>query len=103
MNGHLHWLVKRGQSQVIVYFDEEMNVFEELPMPEKQQECNDGKRTFCFGLAVLYGCLCISQVPVGTVDKVNDVLIMREYGVQRSWTKLFQPSRTICAPPYQTF
>ncbi|CAI9098677.1 OLC1v1035362C1 [Oldenlandia corymbosa var. corymbosa] len=88
VGGHLHWIVEReiGASMLIVYFDEEINQFRELPMPD-EHEPSDGSPAYYFGLTLLYGCLCMSKS--ASMFRRGDIFIMREYGVKQSWTKLF--------------
>ncbi|CAI9090659.1 OLC1v1025476C1 [Oldenlandia corymbosa var. corymbosa] len=75
-------------SMFIVYFDVEMNQFKDLPTPDNLKSAHQETRPhYC--LTVLYGCLCISEAKFSFQDIDNDVYIMEEYGVKRSWTKLF--------------
>ncbi|CAI9100776.1 OLC1v1037944C1 [Oldenlandia corymbosa var. corymbosa] len=95
--GHLHWIVKQqsGKAQLIVYFDEETNQFRKLPMPQEDEYEDGGSRYYYFGLTVLHGCLCMSKAVKMSSEFVdidfadNDVLIMRDYGMKHSWTKMF--------------
>ncbi|CAI9098674.1 OLC1v1035359C1 [Oldenlandia corymbosa var. corymbosa] len=75
-----------GGSRVIVYFDEEINQFREIPMPE-EHETSDESPTYYFGLTLLHGCLCMSKS--GSTSYSGDIFIMRESGAINSWTKLF--------------
>lgn len=84
LNGGLHWLASgrsEGYPSVISVFYLDGIDFEELPPPSSLDR---GK--FVFNkLVVLEGCLGI------VVDCYNgqvDVWLMKQYGVQESWTKL---------------
>ncbi|KAL3507554.1 hypothetical protein ACH5RR_032939 [Cinchona calisaya] len=88
VNDHLHWVVYEGSLenwQLIVYFDERTNVFNQLPMPETVENYE-----LIFGLGVLDGCLSMSRV-LSKGQAVGNILVtsMREYGVKESWTALF--------------
>ncbi|CAI9109951.1 OLC1v1009894C1 [Oldenlandia corymbosa var. corymbosa] len=84
---HLHWIVKEkiGSAQLILYFDQEANQFRELSLPD-DHEYGDAVSVYYFGFTILDGCLCISR---HLNHDATDVLIMREYGVKHSWTRLF--------------
>ncbi|CAI9090664.1 OLC1v1025481C1 [Oldenlandia corymbosa var. corymbosa] len=101
LNGHLHWTMTRirsGKSKII-YFDEEMDRFKKLPMPEKQ-EPSEGRLPRYSQLTVLFGCLCLFEGPKCHFDDFdNDVFIMEEYDVKDSWTKLFTIGGTLV--PFQ--
>ncbi|CAI9109039.1 OLC1v1008776C1 [Oldenlandia corymbosa var. corymbosa] len=80
----------RIQKDLLIYFDEEIDQFKELPMPED----DNGGLAYYFGLAILDGCLCLSRVAKRYEDfnrdnDDNDVFVMAEYGVKHSWTKRF--------------
>lgn len=84
LNGAVHWLAcdtnTKGYPSVIAAFNLEGEEFEEVPPPDSLD-----KDKFVFNkLVVLGGCLGM------VVDRYNgqvDVWVMKDYGVQESWTK----------------
>lgn len=82
VNGVLHWLAssrERGYRSVIAAFDFAREVFDEMPAPSDA----DLEKFVFYKLVVLGGCLCL--VDVGRTR--TDVWMMKEYGVEESWTK----------------
>jgi len=74
LDGCIHWFSRRtiDQKDTIVAFDLAEEKFREVPLPNSIDSCK---------LAVLGGCLC-------TFDETRpDVWVMKEHGVQKSWTK----------------
>ncbi|KAL3507540.1 hypothetical protein ACH5RR_032922 [Cinchona calisaya] len=88
-NGHLHWIGKEGEDGVvdlIVYFDERTNKFNELPTPDPILS----GRKFIYGLGITNGSLFVCAD--GKSENDLELLIMREYGVKESWTSLYNIS-----------
>lgn len=84
VNDRLHWVVGEFPTQQIVCFDPLVDEFAEFSTP-----CNE-RRNEILGLGVLDGCLCVvcyGHCGRDTPDIV--VLIMKEYGMEESWTRLF--------------
>ncbi|MCD9642893.1 hypothetical protein HAX54_029936 [Datura stramonium] len=82
VNGALHWLAskKPDYSSVIGAFVLSDEEFVEVPAPSSLD-----KDKFVFNkLVVLGGCLCMVDNPEG--NRI-DVWMMKEYGVEESWTK----------------
>ncbi|XP_027153585.1 F-box/kelch-repeat protein At3g23880-like [Coffea eugenioides] len=93
VNGNLHWIIqeRKGDPQLIIYFDAKASRFSKLPMPKY----NVGDSTHIFGLGVLDGCLSMSRFGnIWNQEHANEILIMREYGVEESWT-------TLCCLPFK--
>lgn len=83
-SGALHWVVNRKfnveEADLIVAFDLTVERFREVPLPECTEE------RFHIDVGVLGGCVCM----IATYQDVRiDVWVMREYGVKKSWAKLF--------------
>ncbi|XP_057489504.1 uncharacterized protein LOC130775416 [Actinidia eriantha] len=86
----LHWLVTEtgedfsSQPYLIVYFDPQSNGFGKLPMPQHKED-------ILLGLGVLDGCLalafCRGKMEFDASDV--EVLAMKKYGDETSWTSLF--------------
>ncbi|XP_027330537.1 F-box protein CPR1-like isoform X2 [Abrus precatorius] len=84
VGGALHWVVTRklepDQPDLIVAFDLRFEKFREVPLPVSV------KGNFEMDVAVLGGCLCMVE------DRGRsgfDVWVMRVYGSQESWCKVF--------------
>ncbi|KNA12204.1 hypothetical protein SOVF_127200 [Spinacia oleracea] len=85
LNGCLHWVaVKKSpeKPQFIISFDIGREVFKVVPQPKYDKVTSD----MFVNLGVLDGCLRVMAL-YGRVR--TDVWIMKEYGVEKSWTKLF--------------
>ncbi|XP_057489500.1 F-box/kelch-repeat protein At3g23880-like [Actinidia eriantha] len=90
IDDRLHWLVAETgedfsfQSYLIVYFDPQSNGFGKLPMPQRKED-------ILLGLGVLNGCLslafCRGKMEFDASD--IEVLAMKKYGDETSWTSLF--------------
>ena len=78
VDGYIHWLAcrKPDYKSVIVAFDLVEEKFSEVPPPSSLV----GKKFVFNHLVVLGGCLCIVE------ETRPDVWMMKEYGVQESWT-----------------
>lgn len=74
-------------SHQIIYFNPQTDVFETIPMPHPKREDGD----CMLGLGDLLGCLCMARWEhPGRTDECNvEVLAMKEYGVETSWTVMF--------------
>lgn len=94
VNERLHWYVSKGNSghflssHGIIYFNSLTNKFSKVPMPEPMHGA-DGE--MIFGLGVLNGCLSMVRHdnPSNSEAYSVEVLAMKEYGMQNSWTMLF--------------
>ncbi|KAL3507605.1 hypothetical protein ACH5RR_032987 [Cinchona calisaya] len=87
INGNLHWIIKetKGDPESIVFFDPRFDRFNKLPMPEHKV----GDSGQIFGLGGLDGCLIMSRFGnIWNKEHTNEVLIMKEYGVEGSWSFL---------------
>ncbi|KAE9445147.1 hypothetical protein C3L33_22955, partial [Rhododendron williamsianum] len=93
VNAKLHWFASKNDSgsqplspHQIIYFDAHGDKFEEVAMPEPKR----GDGDIIVGLGVLDECLCMSRwdCPRSSVE----VLVMKHYGVKKSWTILFAVS-----------
>ncbi|XP_021861183.2 F-box/kelch-repeat protein At3g06240-like, partial [Spinacia oleracea] len=91
VDGFVHWLVRKvsDKSVVIAAFGFGEEKFHEVPLPSSVDNNN-----FDFALdlpVALRGCLCLIPsslfFAIG-VSNVTDVWIMKEYGVEKSWTKI---------------
>ncbi|KAJ1427145.1 Galactose oxidase/kelch, beta-propeller [Sesbania bispinosa] len=84
VGGALHWVVTRklqpDQPDLVVAFDLSNESFREVLLPVTVNGNYD------MDLALLGGCLCVIEKRGGTQF---DVWVMREYGSQDSWCKLF--------------
>ncbi|XP_026383646.1 F-box/kelch-repeat protein At3g06240-like [Papaver somniferum] len=85
VNGSLHWLGETGDEDIfntIISLDISNDGFEEVKLPKETLE--DGH---LFGnVELLEGCLCV----LSYIYKVRyEVWVMRDYGVQESWTKRY--------------
>ncbi|KAL6228428.1 hypothetical protein ACLB2K_002379 [Fragaria x ananassa] len=92
LHGTLHWIpyASYNYTQSIQSFDFEREEFRPLPLPPvslKKSGQYDG-----FGLGVLKGCIlsCVfeSNQCKGRSQGTVDMWIMKDYGVQESWTKI---------------
>ncbi|XP_058185311.1 F-box/kelch-repeat protein At3g23880-like [Rhododendron vialii] len=110
VNEKLHWAItKLGHDRVhysarygIVSFDPLTDEFEEIPMPltPNNGTPNNGEgEPIVKGLGVLDGCLCMGRcVTRGSGgEEVEpgffELLVMKEYGVGDSWTRIFNVSK----------
>ncbi|KAF7146712.1 hypothetical protein RHSIM_Rhsim04G0209700 [Rhododendron simsii] len=101
VNERLHWVVKRDEDgmRLIVCFDPLVDKFLEFSTPLPYY----GETNVILGLGILYGCLCVARYcccerGYGPDDDPNpniEVLIMKEYGVEESWTSLFVMSHFV--------
>ncbi|XP_004306574.1 PREDICTED: F-box protein CPR30-like [Fragaria vesca subsp. vesca] len=83
LNEALHW----AKSNEIIAFDFAPEKFRTMRMPDV-----DDQNDVAFGyVGVSEGCLCVCGYLRGGHDSV-DYWVMREYGVDSSWTKLFNIS-----------
>ncbi|XP_031099660.1 F-box/kelch-repeat protein At3g23880-like [Ipomoea triloba] len=85
----LHWRVNDSKQitfpwrcKNIIYFEAESDEFKELPGPEL---C--GLKSEVLGLGIVDGCL--SMVHQGKERGEKNVLVMKEYGVKKSWVRQF--------------
>nr|GLL31801.1 F-box/kelch-repeat protein At3g23880-like [Ipomoea trifida] len=78
-NGLLRWRVNGSRN--IVYFEAESDEFKELPTPEL---CR--RESAILGLGIMDGCLCMVCEGKESGEKLLQVLVMKEYGVKKSWS-----------------
>ncbi|XP_058202726.1 F-box/kelch-repeat protein At3g23880-like [Rhododendron vialii] len=101
VNQNLHWYASKNidtgnyflSPHQIIYFDAHMDKFEEVPMPDPRGEDGD---IIC-GLGALDGCLCTFRCKG---EKSVELLLMKEYGVQNSWTSIIAVSDFLTSSPY---
>nr|GLL40693.1 F-box/kelch-repeat protein At3g23880-like [Ipomoea trifida] len=94
----LHWRVistSRREScfvecDTIVYFEAESDEFKELPSPGWKRKSN-----IIIGLGIMDNCLCTARLRRPTYN--IEVMVMKKYGVKRSWVNKF----VISLLPYQ--
>nr|GMD14933.1 F-box/kelch-repeat protein At3g23880-like [Ipomoea batatas] len=79
VNGLLRWRVNGSRN--IVYFEAESDEFKELPTPEL---CR--RESAILGLGIMDGCLCMVCEGKERGEKLLQVLVMKEYGVKKSWS-----------------
>ncbi|XP_026434677.1 F-box/kelch-repeat protein At3g06240-like [Papaver somniferum] len=82
VNGDFHWLSKRKDSPgvLLVFLDISNEIFKEMELPKEPLD----KGSWFRNLGVFEGCLCVF-VNANCVH--FEIWIMRDYGVQESWTK----------------
>nr|GME02396.1 F-box/kelch-repeat protein At3g23880-like [Ipomoea batatas] len=93
-NNTPHWRANGsgiGRCEKIIYFEGESDEFKELPTPEL---C--GRESVVLGLGIIDGCLCM--IHEGKEIGKNNVLVMKEYGVKKSWVSQFVISITLPLP-----
>nr|GME03637.1 F-box/kelch-repeat protein At3g23880-like [Ipomoea batatas] len=85
----LHWRLNDSKQitfpwrcKNIIYFEAESDEFKELPGPELR-----GLKSEVLGLGIVDGCL--SMVHQGEERGEKNVLVMKEYGVKKSWVCQF--------------
>ncbi|XP_058202723.1 F-box/kelch-repeat protein At3g23880-like [Rhododendron vialii] len=100
VNENLHWYASKNDSgsyflspHQIIYFDAHMDKFEEVPMPDPRGEDGD---VIC-GLGALDGCLCMFRC---NGENSVELLVMKEYGVQNSWTSIIAVSDGLTSSRY---
>ncbi|XP_071928972.1 F-box protein At3g07870-like isoform X1 [Coffea arabica] len=89
VNGKLHWVSLWGKNhcrrdRILVSFDLSNEIFSEVPLPENDVNLFRHR----YSLSVLGGCLSIVH-PSSTNYWVQDIWIMKEYGVKESWERVF--------------
>ncbi|XP_058198121.1 F-box/kelch-repeat protein At3g23880-like [Rhododendron vialii] len=102
VNENLHWYdCKINDSgnyflspHQIIYFDARMDEFKEVPMPDPGGEDGD---IIC-GLGTLDGCLFMFRS--GNSEKNVELLVMKDYGVQESWTIMVVVSDCLTSSSY---
>ncbi|XP_057467686.1 F-box/kelch-repeat protein At3g23880-like [Actinidia eriantha] len=87
VNGYLHWYASYcSPSDKIIYFNSRICKFEKVPMPQPKHHNGD----YLLGLGALDGCLSMTRWENPQILEGNiEVLVMKEYGVEISWTILF--------------
>ncbi|CAL1352364.1 unnamed protein product [Linum trigynum] len=90
VGGAIHWVVHTPDvSNLIVGFDLGRNECKEIPQPEYRNE-----KSLLLRIGELEKCLCIFANYRG---RVLDVWIMKEYGVEESWSKMLSvPHPGLC-------
>ncbi|PIA41721.1 hypothetical protein AQUCO_02200266v1 [Aquilegia coerulea] len=88
LNGGLHWIAKSKVScyEIVICFNVEENVFREIPKPD----CVDERAHIILG--ILGRQLCMLSKYFGTDI---EIWVMKDYGQNDSWTKLFAIDETI--------
>ncbi|KAI4354389.1 hypothetical protein L6164_003255 [Bauhinia variegata] len=81
LHGALHWNLPFG----IVYFNLEKKKYGELPLP------NHAEKSPVFDLALLGNNLTVTYYKMDSKVYIHSAVVwtMKEYGVSKSWTKLF--------------
>jgi F-box interacting protein len=80
VSGTINWFARDdSRMQFILSFDLEKESYQHLLLPDSK---NDDNSPF---LGLVRDCLCVSR----SSDMFMDVWIMKEYGDQESWTKLY--------------
>lgn len=89
VHGSLHWIAKGFGiwRDIIVGFDLGLDEFREVPQPDY-----GGNIVIDIDLGVLGSYLCVFAK---FRDRSADVWIMKEYGVEESWSKVFSISRNV--------
>ncbi|KAM7488523.1 hypothetical protein LguiB_026007 [Lonicera macranthoides] len=97
INGRVHWIVydvvdddagggRDDAGDKIIFFDQYLNVFEELPSPLRKCGCENA----IVGLGILGGQLCMARKDNKIYLQGNiEVLVMKKYGKMESWTTMF--------------
>ncbi|XP_059452369.1 F-box/kelch-repeat protein At3g06240-like [Corylus avellana] len=90
LNGALHWPAYTPAHQgtfhnLIVSFDMEDETFCEVAMPKSLQGVED----LTVAVAVVDGLLALVPCNKYGMAKIHSVWVMKEYGVEESWTKLY--------------
>ncbi|XP_050233571.1 F-box/kelch-repeat protein At3g23880-like [Mercurialis annua] len=91
VNGILHWVVRRvdddgeDREAVILSFDMVKNEFKEVPSPRNFPKDNYNNLVF---VSAIDGFLCVSLRPEDCFPDRLNIWMMKEYGVEESWTKL---------------
>ncbi|GFY94165.1 hypothetical protein Acr_09g0006110 [Actinidia rufa] len=87
VNGYLHWYAScYSFFHQIIYFNSRIYEFEKVPMPQPKHHSGD----YLLGLGALDGCLCMTRWKNPRIQEGDiEVLVMKEYGVEISWTILF--------------
>ncbi|KAF7146087.1 hypothetical protein RHSIM_Rhsim04G0210700 [Rhododendron simsii] len=99
LNGAPHWFA-RGSTDIearyfrIACFDVMEEKFKEVPTPMYEVESN------FFKVGVMDGCLCAVD---SRLESHLNVWVMKEYGVEESWTKLFVVSNVPPNVPGESF
>ncbi|XP_031251707.1 F-box/kelch-repeat protein At3g06240-like [Pistacia vera] len=85
LNGAIHWVLTRpgdGVANVVVAaFDLVEEVFKDISLPEALRDFG----LFSLATGVLGGCLCVLH---HHGDLRREFWVMKEYGVEKSWTKV---------------
>ncbi|XP_019182787.1 PREDICTED: F-box/kelch-repeat protein At3g23880-like [Ipomoea nil] len=99
----LHWRVNGSRNiafpwrcKKVIYFQAESDEFKELPTPELH-----GWKSAILGLGIMDGCLCM--VHEGEERGEKKVLVMKEYGVKKSWVCQFVISASAFASELFSF
>ncbi|XP_051145198.1 F-box protein At3g07870-like isoform X2 [Andrographis paniculata] len=86
LNGALHWITNSGKpSELISSFDLENEMFKAIP-PPPHFNVQYMKKVVGINIGILRDCMCMCYIYNGVEF---EVWVMKEYGVQDSWTKEF--------------
>ncbi|KAK4566601.1 hypothetical protein RGQ29_002747 [Quercus rubra] len=88
LNGIIHWVVRSDSGPQFIYsFDVEDECFRPVPPPPEFVSSEQTMRSrWTISLGVLEGCLAIGEC---AKDAYFHIWVMKDYGVQASWTKAY--------------
>ncbi|XP_065870860.1 F-box protein At3g07870-like [Euphorbia lathyris] len=89
LNGAVHWICLLVKKLILILsFDCEKECFHPFPSPPLREGIRDN-----VGMGVLGGCLCICD---SSDPSLTCVWVMKNYGVETSWTKVFEIDVSYC-------
>ncbi|XP_065871639.1 F-box protein At3g07870-like isoform X2 [Euphorbia lathyris] len=89
LNGAVHWICLLVKKLILILsFDCEKECFLQLSSPPLREGSRDN-----VGMGVLGGCLCICD---SSDPSLTCVWVMKDYGVETSWTKVFEIDVSCC-------
>ena len=88
LHGIIHWIVRSDSVPQFIYsFDVEDECFRPVPPPPEFVSSEQTTRSrWTISLGVLEGCLAIGEC---AKDAYFHIWVMKDYGVQASWTKAY--------------
>lgn len=91
VNNRLHWKLETDDDILcILSFDLHDEEWSEVPMPNLSHASINVSLSSSLGLGVLDGSLCVLSSGFSNDEDYTDVWMMREYGVEESWTKVYR-------------